>query len=127
MDPDYLLECEKKIIHMINCMMELIKDRVSYDCWPPHLQIAEIRDNSNELESIRHDQKELVDVAISAHGKLKFILEDDIFHNLYEHHPYWISDHYVESEKLDDLRVKLLCLNDNLWEVCTLLNKKFVE
>jgi len=54
---------------------------------------------------------------------LKSILNDDVFANLSKHNPYYDSEYEVEADKLDDLRRKLSCINDNLWDVISILKK----
>lgn len=56
-----------------------------------------------------------------AHSKLHGILQDEIFYKLSKHEPYFHSKHEEEADKLDDLRMKLSCLNDNLWDVMVIL------
>lgn len=56
-----------------------------------------------------------------AHNKLKDILDSELFENVSEHSPYWHSDHILEEKKLDDLREKISCLNDNLWDLMQIL------
>ena len=56
--------------------------------------------------------------------KLKSILDDDIFDNLSKHDLYWKSEHDLEDEKLDDIRRKISCLNDNLWDLWAILKKE---
>ena len=58
-----------------------------------------------------------------AQQKLKTILDEDIFDITSKHNPYWNSKHEEESEKLDDLRRKISCLNDNLWDLMTILQR----
>lgn len=58
-----------------------------------------------------------------AQQRLKSILDDDLFDNLSKHNTYWHSKYEPESDKLDDLRRKLSCLSDNLWDLMTILQK----
>ncbi len=50
------------------------------------------------------------------------VLQDDIFDILSKHDPYWHSEHEKEADKLDDIRMKLGCFSDNLWDVYRILN-----
>lgn len=59
-----------------------------------------------------------------AQEKLKNILDEELFDNLSKHDPFWDSKHELESEKLDDLRRKLSCLSDNLWDLWAILRKE---
>lgn len=56
-----------------------------------------------------------------AHQALFRLLQDDIFENLSKHNPYWESEHEAENDKLYDTRMKLSCLNDNLWDIMRIL------
>lgn len=52
---------------------------------------------------------------------LKSIIENQIFNNLSKHDQKWKSEHEKESELLDDTRMSLSCLSDNLWYLNTIL------
>lgn len=51
------------------------------------------------------------------HMMLMEILKDDIFHNISSSNPYWKAKDMVEQDKLENVRGKLNCLRDNLWEI----------
>lgn len=57
-----------------------------------------------------------------AQQKLKSILDEDIFDSLSKHNPYWDAIDPDVSDKLDDLRRKFVCLNDNLWDLWAILH-----
>lgn len=59
-----------------------------------------------------------------AQERLKTILDDEIFNNLSKHNAYWESEHEKEDEKLYDIRCKLSCLLDNLWDLFAILRKE---
>ena len=59
-----------------------------------------------------------------AREHLKSILDDDAFENLSKHNPYFDSEHEVEADKLDDLRRKLSCISDKLWDLSAILTKQ---
>lgn len=59
-----------------------------------------------------------------AQQKLKSILDDEIFENLSKHDPYWDSTHESEADRLHDIRCKLNCLSDNLWDLWAILRKE---
>ncbi len=52
---------------------------------------------------------------------LEGVLDNDVFEKTSKHNPYWESEHEIEADKLDDLRMTLTCLNDNLWELMQIL------
>ena len=56
-----------------------------------------------------------------AQEKLKAILDDEIFETLSKHNTYWHSKNELEGDKLDDLRRKLSCFSDNLWDIMGIL------
>ena len=58
-----------------------------------------------------------------AQERLKLVLGHELFDNLSKHNPYWESEHDVESEKLYDVRCKLGCILDNLWDVWAVLKR----
>lgn len=66
--------------------------------------------------------KRLEDIG-RAKEKLRIILDDEIFETTSKHNPYWQSEHEQEADKLDDLRMKLACLNDNLWDIWSVLRQ----
>lgn len=55
--------------------------------------------------------------------RVKDLLNDDIFEMLSKHNTYWSSENEQEGDKLDDLRRKFLCIQDNLWDVMRILNR----
>jgi hypothetical protein len=58
---------------------------------------------------------------------LKEILDCDLFDDLSKHSNYWDSEHNNEADKLDDIRLKLSFLEENLWDVYAILeNDSFV-
>lgn len=66
--------------------------------------------------------KKLESIGI-AREKLRLVLENEVFNDLSKHNPWWTSIHEVEDDKLDDLRRKLSCLNDELWEIVSTLEE----
>jgi len=59
-----------------------------------------------------------------AQSKLKMILDDEIFDNLSKHDPYWDHADEIASDKLYDIRMKLICLSDNLWDLWAILRRE---
>lgn len=57
-----------------------------------------------------------------AQQRLKSILHDEIFETLSKHNEYWDSIDPDASDKLDDLRRKFVCLQDNLWDLWAILH-----
>lgn len=53
---------------------------------------------------------------------LKNLMETDIFNNLSKHDPNWNSTDEQQADFLDDLRMGLGSLNDNLWTLVGILN-----
>ena len=58
---------------------------------------------------------------------LENVLEHEIFDKTSKHNPYWESQHDAECDKLQDLRMILTCLNDNLWELMQILRPQYEE
>jgi len=58
---------------------------------------------------------------------LKSILDSEIFENLSKHSMFWHSDRCVDAEKLDDIRGRVVCLNDNLWDLWRILRMEEEE
>jgi len=58
-----------------------------------------------------------------AQERITNILDDEIFRNLSKHNPYWHSEHDIEADKLHDVRCKLSCMMDNLWDLWSILKK----
>jgi len=56
-----------------------------------------------------------------AQQMLTHLLDDGIFENLSKHNNYWNSEDEVDGDKLFDVRMKLSCLKDNLWELMAIL------
>lgn len=54
-------------------------------------------------------------------NKLKSILDDDVFHKS-AFDPIWCHENDEIDQKLDELRVKISCLEDNLWDLWIILN-----
>jgi len=61
-----------------------------------------------------------------AQERLKNILDEDIFHKS-AFDPLWTSENPEFDQKLDDLRVKISCLEDNLWDLMAILRKEGEE
>lgn len=60
-----------------------------------------------------------------AQQKLKSILDEDLLEQHSKHYPYWHTDDLeVANDRLHDLRCKLNCLSDNLWDLWTILRKE---
>lgn len=59
-----------------------------------------------------------------AYEKLKSSLDSELFNDLSKHNPYWESAHEPESDKLYDIRCRLSCLSDTLWDVVGLLDHR---
>lgn len=57
-----------------------------------------------------------------AQQRLKSVLDDEIFDTLSKHNEYWDSIDPDASDKLDDLRRKFVCMQDNLWDVWAILH-----
>lgn len=56
-----------------------------------------------------------------ARSRLSDILDDEIFDTLSKYNEYYHSEHEAEDEKLDELRRKLVCIKDNLWDLWAIL------
>lgn len=50
--------------------------------------------------------------------KLDVLMEDEIWLDLSKHNPYWHSD----DDRLNDVRMKLSCISDKLWEIRGILH-----
>ena len=149
-----VLEAYQKISDTFDDFTQLMRKRVPYEQWPAHCQAIagvnpELLGPSSETpprERGNFPTKDIWDVlrerglnpmeafptaVISrledigrAQARLKSILDDEIFENLSKHNPYWDSKHELEADKLDDLRRKISCLSDNLWDLWTILRKE---
>ena len=63
-----------------------------------------------------------------ARQALSRILKEDIFDHLSKYNAYWHSEHdEAADDKLDNIRMKLNCLNDNLWDVMRILAMEIDE
>ncbi len=58
---------------------------------------------------------------------LQSMLEHEIFDKTSKHNPYWESVHEAECDKLQDLRMIITCLNDNMWELMQILRPQDEE
>ena len=73
-----------------------------------------------EMKVVRAMLSRIQDIGI-AQEALYRILQDPLFENLSKHDKYWHSKHDDESDKLDDVRMRLSCLSDNLWDIWRIL------
>jgi len=53
---------------------------------------------------------------------LKNLMETDLFINLSKHEPHWNSENPDQSDFLEDKRIGISCLQDNLWTLSEILN-----
>lgn len=53
---------------------------------------------------------------------LKSILDEPIFNCLSKNDMFFQSEHQDECDRLDEIRLTLRCLSDNLWHLLTILN-----
>lgn len=147
-----LLEAYEKISSTFDDFTQLMRKRVPYQDWPEHCKIAGVSENllgrADEPAKKNHAQrnKDVWDV-LREHGinplesfpsavikrledigraqqKLKSILDDDIFDNLSKHDPYWDSEHEPEADRFHDVRMKLNCMRDNLWDLWAILRNE---
>lgn len=145
-----ILEAYQKISDTFDDFTQLIRARVPYESWPRHCQIAGINpellgpaDTPGTHIQLRFDKppvpmpipdftertsNQLEDKMISrikdmgrVQEKLHSILKDEIFETLSKYNTYWHSKHELEAEKLDDLRRKFSCFQDNLWQIMGIL------
>jgi hypothetical protein len=56
-----------------------------------------------------------------AESRLERILDDDMLNTTSKHNPYWDHPDEAVSDKLEDIRISLRCLSDNLWDVMQIL------
>ena len=113
-----ILEAYQKISDTFDDFTQLMRSRVPYEEWPKHCQIAGINPTSNQLEDKMISR--IKDMG-RVQERLKAILDDEIFDTLSKHNPYWDSKHEPECDKLDDLRRKFSCFQDNLWDIMGIL------
>jgi len=59
-----------------------------------------------------------------AQEKLKNVLDCELFENNNKHNPFWHNDDPEVADKLDDIRMKLSCLSDNLWDLWSVLRNE---
>lgn len=62
-----------------------------------------------------------------AQAKLKTILDNDLFHSLSKRDPYWTSEDPDVEDQLQNIRMKLSCLSDELWDLWAVLRKEDEE
>jgi len=78
----------------------------------------------NPLGSLSTDVITRLEDIGRAQQKLKSIIDDDIFDNLSKHDPFWDSTYESECDRLHDIRMKLNCLRDNLWDLWAILRRE---
>lgn len=144
-----ILEAYQKISDTFDDFTQLMRKRVPYEEWPKHLQIAGINPDllgpadppGTKIKGFDKPpvpvgipdftdpiSNQVIDRLISKikdmgriQERLKTILDDEIFETLSKHNTYWHSKNEAEGDKLDDLRRKFSCLNDNLWDIMGIL------
>jgi hypothetical protein len=55
--------------------------------------------------------------------KMRLVLDNQLFDDLSKHNPYFHSENVLEGDKLDDIRMRLGCLLDQLIEIYEILNQ----
>ncbi len=150
-----VLEAYQKISDTFDDFTQLMRKRVPYEQWPDHCKIAGVSEDfgcpppgtkikgfdktpqmipipdltdhtSNLIMIIDRLVYRIIDLG-RVEEKIKNILDDEIFDTLSKHNPYWDSKHDLEADKLDDLRRKFSCLQDNLWDIMAILQKEREE
>ncbi len=114
--PNEVLEAYQKVSDKFYDFTKLICKRIPYEDWPKDLKV-----DSENLPDCMIDK--IQDMG-RVEEKILNILEDDIFKKTSKHNPYWESELEQEADKLDDLRMKFACLNDNLWDIISILRKE---
>jgi len=69
----------------------------------------------------RHVIKRIEDIG-RAKEMLKNIISNPIFDELSKHDEWWHSVHAEEGEKLDELRRTFICIQDDLWNMQSVLD-----
>ncbi len=120
-----VLEAYQEISHAFNNFTNLINQRIPYEQWPESLQIAGVSEDL--LGAATGDPVNMLFSKLQDMGrveeKLLNLLEDEIFQDTSKHNTFWHSKHGVEADKLDDLRGKISCLHDNLWDIIAILRR----
>ena len=140
-----VLEAYAKISDTFDSFTQLMRSRVPVEEWPKDLQgIAGVSEellgkSNQQVLTVSHcppPEPKQMDLSLPcamisriedlgrAQHKLKMILDIDILNNLSKHDPYWNSDHEFECNKLHQIRIKLSCLSDELWDLWTILRKE---
>jgi len=140
-----ILEAYQKISDTFDDFTQLMRKRVPYEQWPDHCKIKDMDIDSGEKHLFSHESPNSISIPDYTESpssqledkiicqikdlgriqeRLKMILDDEIFDKTSKHNPYWYSKYEEEEDKLDELRIKLSCLNDNLWDIMAILRKE---
>ncbi len=133
-----LLEAYQKISDTFEDFTQLMRKRVPYERWPAHCKIDGMDEKEfgkflsndwqkNKMVPVPDYASNVADFLLNRvqdmgriEEKLGNILEDPIFDKLSKHNTYWNSS----CEKLEELRVKFACLNDNLWAIMGIIRRE---
>ena len=101
--------------------------RVQPDCRPDESfrAMIEVMEKWKDfINNLPNDMISRLQNAGKAQDRIIKLLDDEIFESTSKHNPYWHSKHEEEADKLDDLRRKISCFHDNLWDIVQLLRKE---
>lgn len=138
-----LIQAYRKIHETFDDFTQLMRARIPYKEWPEHLQIAGINEDllgpadkkeekmSGECDECGEHALECICNAVMkriqdmgrAQEKLKTILDSDIFGKA-AFDPYWTHDNEDFDNRLDEIRLRIAVLEDNLWDVWAVLRDK---
>ncbi len=56
-----------------------------------------------------------------AEERLNSLLGEEVFYGLGKHNEFWDSSDEAIADKLDGLRMQIMCVRDNLWDIMGIL------
>jgi hypothetical protein len=62
-----------------------------------------------------------------AQERLRQVLDNEVFENLSKHNPYWDSEHEKEAEKLNDIRLNIASVSEELYEIWGMLKTELPD
>lgn len=139
-----LLEAYEELSKTFDEYSENLKKDIPYEMWPKRLQVAGIKEKLlgeqqevynniwDVLKARGFNPLEALPMAViarledigRAQAKLHMILESEILEDLSKHNNFWLDAEIDTEEKLQDIRMKLSCLSDNLWDLWAILRKE---
>jgi len=138
-----VLEAYQKISDIFHNFTHLIRERIDFQHWPRDLQkMVELGCDPPGTKFLGFDKRpemwpvpdftehtpnryliSRIEDFGRAKAKLEVILDDEIF-NKSAFDPYWTHENEEFDKRLDEIRVKLHCLEDNLWDLMQVLRNE---